>query len=143
MQTNPQRWARVTLALSLAGALLLAACARQPKDTFVSPPPTISKPQVNPWKEAAAKVEEDRNEPAGRRAQVKVPPELKHYDDRRRFLAVQVAEWREQEFELPHDYAELAAMIKQNQLVEMAPLGDDYILYGVGENATEEPFAPS
>lgn len=95
---------------------------------------------MNPWKEAAGRVEEDRNEPTGRRAQVQVPPELKHYDDRRRFLAIQVAEWREHELDLPHDYAELAAMIRENQLVEMAPLGDDYILYGVGENASDEPF---
>ncbi|HKG20908.1 MAG TPA: DUF5715 family protein, partial [Blastocatellia bacterium] len=137
----PQGMARAALALAFAGALLLAACTRQPKDTFVPPPPTVSSPEVNPWKEAAAKVEEDRNEPAGRRAQVQVPPELKHYDDRRRFLAVQVAEWREQQFKLPHDYAELAAMIRKDQLVEVAPLGTDYILYGVGENASDEPFA--
>jgi hypothetical protein len=129
------------LVLSLAGALLLAACTRQPKGTFVPPPPTVSSPEVNPWREAAARVEEDRNEPSGRRAQVQVPPELKHYNDRRRFLAVQVAEWREHEFKLPHDYAELAAMISRNQLVEVAPLGTDYILYGVGENAGDEPFA--
>lgn len=137
---SPPGKPRVILALWLAGAFLLAACARQPKDTLVPPPPTISSPQVNPWKEAAAKVEEDRNEPTGRRAEVQIPPELKHYSDRRRFLAIQVAEWRKNKFTLPHDYAELVAMISRNQLVEIAPLGADYILYGVGENANDEPF---
>src|SRR4029079_2416582 len=34
----------------------------------------------------------------------------------------------------------LVELIQKHQLVEMEPLGTDYILYGVGETATDEPF---
>src|ERR1051325_6641474 len=122
-------------------AIALAfGCRGTGKETAVQPPPTVEAPGVNPGKEAARKVEEDRGEPIGRKAQVETPAELKHYSDRRRFLAVQVAETREQDYDLPHDYADLVQLIRDNQLVEMEPLGEDYILYGVGANASDEPF---
>lgn len=124
----------------LSAITLMGACRNSGKETAVAPPPTIEAPQVNPWKEAARKVEEDRGEPVGRKAQVETPAELKHYSDRRRFLAVQVAESHEQDYNLPHDYAELVQLIRQNQLVEMEPLREGYILYGVGANASDEPF---
>lgn len=120
--------------------LFAQGCKREPKETHVQPPPTIEPLMVNPWKEAANKIEEDRGEPTGRKAEVDVPPELKHYSDRRRFLAVQVAEWREQQYPVPHDYAELVNLIRENQMVEMAPLGPEYILYGVGGHASKDPF---
>src|SRR5215216_5046994 len=92
---------------SILATALMGGCRGARKETAVQPPPTVEAPQVNPWKEAAHKVEEDRGEPVGRKAQVETPAELKHYSDRRRFLAVQVAESREQDYDLPHDYAEL------------------------------------
>ena len=104
------------------------------------PPPTVAETQVAPWKDAASLVEEDRGEPVGRKAQVQTPDELKHYADRRRFLAVQVAEVHEHDFELPHDFAELVELIRENNLVELDPVGKDYVLYGVGANASDEPF---
>jgi len=105
------------------------------------PPVTITRSDAERWKDAAAKVEEERGEPTGAKAQIDVPAELRHYSDRRRFLAVQVAELREQRFDLPRDYAGLAVLIEQHQLVEAPPVGDDYVLYGVGGSATEEPFS--
>jgi hypothetical protein len=119
---------------------LVGGCRNSGKETAVQPPPTVEAPKINPWKEAARKVEEDRGEPVGRKAEVETPAELKHYSDRRRFLAVQVAESRQQEYDLPHDYADLVQLIRENQLIEMEPLGEDYILYGVGANASDEPF---
>jgi hypothetical protein len=144
MGTRVIMW-RVFLRLAVAmfclsAVALMGACRNARKDTAVQPPPTVEAPQVNPWKEAARKVEEDRGEPVGRKAQVETPAELKHYSDRRRFLAVQVAESREQDYDLPHDYAELVQLVRRNELVEMSPLGKDYILYGVGANASDEPF---
>ncbi len=127
-------------ALCLVAILILVSRSRSPKEAVMPPPPTIEPAKIDPWKEAAAKVEEDRGEPVGRKAEVQTPDELKHYSDRRRFLAVQVAETREQEIELPHDFAELIELIRNQNLVEMEPLGDDYILYGVGVNASDEPF---
>jgi hypothetical protein len=96
--------------------------------------------QIDPWKEAARRVEEERGSPVGRKAQIEIPVELKHYSDRRRFLAAQVAEARGLNYKLPLDFSDLVELIKAGQLVEMEPLGKDYILYGVGENATDEPF---
>jgi Family of unknown function (DUF5715) len=69
-----------------------------------------------------------------------VPSELRHYANRHRFLAIQVAESREQELQTPHDFPELVQMIHDGGLVEMKPLGDDYVLYGVGTAATAAPF---
>jgi hypothetical protein len=76
----------------------------------------------------------------GRQAKTDVPEELKQYKDRRRFLSIQVAEWREEKFETPHDFAALAEMIKRGEFVEVSALGDDYILYGVGLTASDEPL---
>src|SRR4051812_25234974 len=106
------RTALASLCISLIA--LMGACRNARKETAVQPPPTVEAPQVNPWKEAARKVEEDRGEATGRKAQVETPAELKHYSDRRRFLAVQVAESREQDYDLPHDYAELVRLIRKN-----------------------------
>ena len=121
-------------------ALLFANC-RSNNQTQQPPPPTVEAVQIDPWKEAARKVEEDRGEPVGRKAQIEIPAELQHYSDRRRFLAVQVAESRELTYKPPLDYTDLVELIRKKQLVEMEPLGKDYIIYGVGGNATDEPFA--
>ncbi len=129
-----------SLLICLLILLPLGGCGGK-KETFVAPPPTIEPEMIPPWRKAALKVEEDRGEPIGRKAQVNVPEELKHYSDRRRFLAVQVAEYLTQKYDLPSDFAELVALIRRNQMVEMTPLGESYILYGVGANASDEPFS--
>lgn len=107
----------------------------------VSAPPEVAPAEARTWKAAALRVEEKRGEPVGMAAAVRVPSELRHYAERRRFLAVQVAEASEQDVTLPHDEAGLIELIREGQLVRMNVLGDDYILYGVGANATGEPFA--
>ena len=109
-------------------------------ETHVAPPPQVPGPAVNRWREAARRVEEDRGQPTGRAARVKVPPQLLHYADKRRFLAIQVAGWREQGYELPHDEAGLVRLIRKGELVEVKPVTDDYVLYGVGANAPAEPM---
>jgi hypothetical protein len=127
-----------------ATALLASSCAREPKveerAPAESPPPDIPAPQVETWKSAARRVEEDRHEPTGGQARVDVPDELRHYANRHRFLAIQVAESREQEVPIPYDYGELVMLIRDGGLVEMKPFGDDYVLYGVGAAATTAPF---
>ena len=100
-------------------------------ETYVAPPPQVPGPAVNRWREAAKRVEQDRGQPTGRAARVRVPPQLLHYADKRRFLAIQVAAWREQNYELPHDEAGLARLIRRGELVEVRPVTDDYVLYGV------------
>ncbi|MFL6216377.1 MAG: DUF5715 family protein [Blastocatellia bacterium] len=139
-----KEWAkRITLSWLVALGLLLvlssAGCRRAPR-SMQPPPPTVEAPQIDPWKAAAHRVEEERGEPTGRKAQINTPAELQHYSDRRRFLAVQVAETREQHYDLPEDYADLAALIRKGELIEMPALGDNYILYGVGANASDDDF---
>ncbi len=109
-------------------------------ETQVAPPPQVPGPAVNRWREAARRVEEDRGQATGRAARVRVPPQLLHYADKRRFLAIQVAGWREQGYELPHDEAGLARLIRRGELVEVKPVTDDYVLYGVGANAPDDPM---
>ncbi|HEY3121841.1 MAG TPA: DUF5715 family protein [Vicinamibacteria bacterium] len=144
---------RAWLALGVLGVALGLSAAvwrlsrRQPAPTAgagerteMQPPPGIPPKLANPWKEAAAKVEENRGAPTGRQVRVPIPPELRHYGDRRRFLAVQVAKAEEENYALPPDWAALIKMIRSGELVEVPPVGDDYVLYGVGAHASGEPF---
>jgi Family of unknown function (DUF5715) len=82
----------------------------------------------------------DRGEATGRQAQVEVPTQLRHYSDPHRFLATQVAEWREHHVGTPRDFAGLAALIRGGELVEVTPVTDSYVLFGVGALADGEPF---
>jgi len=103
-------------------------------------PVTVPSAMIDPWQEAALKVEEERGEPVGQQAKVEVPTQLKHYDDPRRFLGIQVAEWRKQRLQTPHDFADLIELIRKGELVELPALGQNYILYGVGYSVSDEPF---
>ena len=49
----------------------------------------------------------------GSAGRITTPAELHHYDDRRRFLAVQMADSQEESYDLPHDVADLAQMIQR------------------------------
>lgn len=136
-------WKRacVFLLLLLPLALaLLAGCRRETTETIMPAPVNAPPAMVDPWQEAALKVEEDRGEPVGRLAKIEVPAQLKHDEDPRRFLGVQVAEWRKQRLQTPHDFADLILLIRKGELVELPALGQNYILYGVGYSATDEPF---
>ena len=99
--------ARVPYSHGLALAALLVALTvalvsrssqpARPLEPEVAPPPVLAPGQAPTWRAAALKAEEPRGEPVGRAAKVTVPPELQHYAERRRFLAVQVAETHEQD----------------------------------------------
>jgi hypothetical protein len=104
------------------------------------PTPAAGQPTA-PYDIAHARVQEDRAEAMGLAARVAVPAELQHYSDRRRFLAVQMADTRQEQLELPQDDGDLAAMLRGGTLVELAPLGQDYILYDIGTDAADDPMA--
>jgi hypothetical protein len=103
-------------------------------------PSAVNASGFGPWKEAVEKVKEDRGEPVGRQAAVDIPPELRQYSDTRRFLAIQVAEWRKFNLETPEDFVDLARLIRKGELVELKPVGENYIIFGVGGSADTEPF---
>src|SRR6266581_569948 len=118
--------AAILLGIGLALALVMWGDLPKPEEVAVPPPPNaLTPPVVKSWREAARRVEENRGEPVGRAAAVVVPSELRHYRDHRRFLAVQVAESRAQDYDLPHDYADLVQLIKTGEMVEMKPVGDN------------------
>ena len=105
----------------------MATVPAGPEPRVVSPAPT-SAPDPSSWAFAVARVEEAR----GSSERLDTPVELMHHQDRRRFLAVQMADSREESYELPHDQAELVEMIKSGQLVAVKALGADHLLYDVG-----------
>lgn len=140
------RWIHAGAALAFVVAVVIGLVSRSSgppasREPEIAPPPLLPSAEARTWKSAALRVEERRGEPVGMAAAVSVPAELKHYAERRRFLAVQVAETQEQDLTLPHDEAALVEMVRAGELVRMPVLGEDYILYGVGANATGEPFA--
>jgi hypothetical protein len=107
---------------------------------YLPAPVTAEAAEVNSWTQAVRRVKEDRGEPVGKQAEVDIPHQLRHYSDTRRFLATQVAEWREHGFQTPRDFVDLAAMIRSGEMVPLRPVGENYILYGVGGNADKGPF---
>jgi uncharacterized protein DUF5715 len=109
------------------------APAPSPTPAGLAPAPV---PEPGTLEAAIAQVEEVRGS-AGR---VEVPEELKHYEDHRRFLAVQMADSQERNYRLPDDEADLAEMIQRGDLVEMPPLGADYVLYDLGTDVTDDPL---
>lgn len=113
----------------------LKAGAEKAREVLTGQPAT----PPDPYAEAVTAVEADRGEAAGRAARAEVPAELRQYREPRRFLAVQSAAAAEAGVKPPHDFAELAAMIKAGRdLVEAPRLGRGYVLYGVGLTATGE-----
>jgi len=131
---------QIVAAITVFMFALAIACGSCKRATVTAPPTAVAT-TIDPWKEAVSKVEQDRGEAVGRNASVEVPGELKHYADRRRFLAVQAADSRAHVDAIPHDFASLLPIIQKRQLVEMKPLEADYILYGVGQSVSAEPFA--
>lgn len=129
---------KLILAVTALAGLAVVPCAGCKRAT-VTAPQTVAE-TVDPWKEAVGKVEQDRGEEVGRNAAVEVPEQLRHSADRHRFLAVQEADLKPRVDAISGDFADLVQLIQRRELVEMKPLGADYILYGVGYGASGEPL---
>lgn len=82
------------------------------------------------WARSMEKVKEDRG--ATGNVGLEIPPELRHYSDRRWFLATQVAEVRKFNVQSVQDFVDLAAMIERGEVVSLPAVTDTYILFGVG-----------
>ena len=104
------------------------------------PAPVDSRPTAELWEQAIARVKEDRVEAAGA-APLEVPPELRHYEERRWFLATQVAEVRKHNLATSQDFLDLATKLKNGDLVGVPAVTDTYVLFGVGQIANDDVFA--
>ncbi|HJZ79413.1 MAG TPA: DUF5715 family protein [Pyrinomonadaceae bacterium] len=91
------------------------------------------------WAEGVEKVKADRGD-TGKNVVFAIPPELQHYEERRWFLATQIAEVHRRNLQSCQDYLELAAMIQRGEIVSVPAATEDYILFGVGAKADDGPF---
>ena len=91
------------------------------------------------WSEGVQKVKADRSE-TEKNAPLEIPPELQHYGDKRWFLATQVAEVRRRNVRTCQDFVDLAAMIKDGEMVAVPAATERYILFGVAARADEGPL---
>ena len=122
----------------------VTATPRRPDAPSLAPLALVPSPApapTEPFDIAHARIEEDRGQAMGLAARVTVPPQLQPYSDRRRFLAVQMADSRDEQYILPQDDADLVAMWRSGTLVEMPPLTGEYMLYDVGTDASDDPMA--
>lgn len=102
--------------------------------------PVASRSTTELWEQAIAKVKEDRVEAAGA-APLEIPPELRHYEERRWFLATQVAEVRKHNLATSQDFLDLATKLKTGELIGVPAVTDTYVLFGVGQIADDDAFA--
>src|SRR5213083_3016778 len=82
------------------------------------------------WAHSMEKVKEDRGGIGN--VALEIPPQLRHYTDRRWFLATQVAEVKKLNVQRCQDFVDLAAMIERAEVVSMPAVTNTYILLGVG-----------
>ena len=71
---------------------------------------------------------------------IEIPAQLRHYDERRWFLAAQVAEVKKFNLQPVQDFVDLAAMIQRGEMVPLPAVTDTYILYGVGARVDGDAF---
>lgn len=116
-----------------------------PKQQWFAAPSTqinnlINGTDSDAWAQAIAKVKEDRTQDANANVALTVPSELRHYEDRRWFLATQVAEVKKNNIQNCQDYLDVATMISRGELVPVPVVTEDYVLFGVGGRADDSAF---
>jgi Family of unknown function (DUF5715) len=71
---------------------------------------------------------------------IEIPAELRHYEERRWFLATQVAEVKKHNLRPVQDFVDLAAMIQRGEVVSLPAATETYLLYGVGARVDGSAF---
>ena len=90
------------------------------------------------WARSIEKIKEDRGENGN--VPIEIPSELRHYDERRWFLATQVAEVKTFNLQPVQDFVDLAATVRRGEMVPLPAVTDTYILFGVGARANGDGF---
>lgn len=107
-----------------------------PSDSSTVAPPRASDPDL--WARSLEKVKENRGDTGN--VAIEIPAQLRHYDERRWFLATQVAEVKKVNLQPVQDFVDLAAMIQRGEMVSLPAVTDTYILYGVGARVDGDAF---
>ena len=90
------------------------------------------------WARSMEKVKEDRGETGN--VAIEIPAQLRHYDERRWFLATQVAAVKKFNLQPVQDFVDLAAMIQRGEIVPLPAVTETYILFGVGARVDGDAF---
>ncbi len=90
------------------------------------------------WARSLEKVKESRGDTGN--VAMEIPQELRHYEERRWFLATQVAEVKKNKLQPVQDFVDLAAMIRRGELAPLPAVTDTYILFGVGARVDGDAF---
>ncbi|HYJ88724.1 MAG TPA: DUF5715 family protein [Pyrinomonadaceae bacterium] len=124
----------------LAAAVWALTRARLQSPTAVeysnAPEPHASDPDL--WARSMEKVKEARGDTGN--VAMEIPSELRHYEERRWFLATQVAEVKKFNLQPVQDFVDLAATIKRGEMVPLPAVTGTYILFGVGARVDGDAF---
>ena len=129
----------VVTAAFAAGVWALARFTLKPPspgESSTAAAPRASDPDL--WARSMEKVKEDRGDTGN--VAIEIPAELRHYDERRWFLATQVAEVKKFNLQPVQDFVDLAAMIQRGEMVPLPAVTDTYILFGVGARVDGDAF---
>jgi hypothetical protein len=126
----------VVIAAIAAGAWKLVPLTTRPSSESSSS--DTSRPADPDWARSLEKIKENRGDVGN--VAMEIPDELRHYDDRRWFLAAQVAEVKKLRLPPVQDFLDLAAMIRRGELIPLPAVTETYILYGVGARVDGDAF---
>ena len=107
-----------------------------PAEPTTAPPPRAADPDL--WRRSLEKIKEVRGDTGN--VAMEIPSELRHYDERRWFLATQVAEVKKFNLEPVQDFVDLAGTITRGEMVPLPAVTDTYILFGVGARVNGDGF---
>lgn len=144
LKNQTRRYIVLILASAAAGLAVWAALhftAPKLRQLLISsaPPAAPIIPEAELWARGLEKVKADRGEEATKVA-LQIPPQLQHYEERRWFLATQVAEVHKQNVQSCQDFIDLAAMIVRGEMKTVPSATETYILFGVGAKADDGVF---
>jgi hypothetical protein len=140
--TNPK--ARHVVLLFVVTAALAAGVWALTRFTVKRPPAgeasTAAAPRASDpdWWRSMEKVKEARGDTGN--VAIEIPSELRHYEERRWFLATQVAEVKKFNLQPVQDFVDLAASVQRGELTPLPAVTDTYILLGVGARVDGDAF---
>ena len=107
-----------------------------PGEPTTAAPPPAADPDL--WTRSLEKIKEVRGDTGN--VAIEIPSELRHYDERRWFLATQVAEVKKFNLEPVQDFVDLAGTISRGEMVPLPAVTDTYMLFGVGARVNGDGF---